>query len=74
MQKKNRPNRYIQLTGMVFQMAAIIGGFTWLGHWVDGKSEKVFPLYTLILSLVGVGIALYIAIKEVIKISRDDEQ
>jgi ATP synthase protein I len=74
MQKKSPPNRYIQLTGMVFQMAAIIGGFAWLGNWIDGRSTRSFPLYTLILSLLGVGIALYIAIKEVIKISRDDER
>ncbi|MCC5918944.1 MAG: AtpZ/AtpI family protein [Cryomorphaceae bacterium] len=71
MSKENQPNRYIQLTGIVFQMAAVIGGFTFFGHWLDGQNlEREFPLYTLIFSLLGVAIALYLVIKEVVNISR----
>ncbi len=62
------PNTYIQLTGMVFQMAVIIGGMAWFGNYLDEGSAQ--PIYTVIFSLIGVGIALYIAIKEVIDISK----
>jgi len=48
-------------------MAVIIGAGTYGGHVLDSKYSKDFPLYTLILSLLSVFIALYLVIREVLK-------
>lgn len=63
-----QPNTYIALSGLVFQMAIVIAGFSWLGTYLDGDSDKA--LFTILLSLLGVGIALYLAIKQVMDISK----
>ena len=50
---------------MAFQMAAIIGVFTFGGYHLD-KWIQTLPLFTIILSLAGVVIAIYISIKDII--------
>lgn len=62
---KNFKKQLARFAGIGFQMGAIIGGGTWLGHWLDGESAD-FPLYTLLFSLLSVFIALYLVIKEVL--------
>ena len=54
-------------------MGIIIAGFAYLGHYLDGKYQLKTPWWTLGLSLFGVAAGLYIMIKEVIKISKEDE-
>jgi F0F1-type ATP synthase assembly protein I len=50
---------------MAFQMGAIIGIFTFGGYQLD-KWIHTLPLFTIILSLGGVVIAIYVSIKDVI--------
>ncbi|MCK5781902.1 MAG: AtpZ/AtpI family protein [Flavobacteriales bacterium] len=57
-------NTYASLGGLVFQMAGIIGLSAYAGVWLDEKYEFDF-LFTVVLSLIGVFISLYIAYKEV---------
>jgi F0F1-type ATP synthase assembly protein I len=52
-------------------MAAVIGGFTWLGTWLDHKFHTG-SLFTVILALLGVGIGLYLIIKEVNALNREN--
>lgn len=52
-------------------MAAVIGGFTWLGAYLDQRYASNQTLWTIILGLVGVGLGLYLVIKEVLHISKD---
>ena len=52
-------------------MAAVIGGFTWLGIWLDQKFTTS-SLFTIILALLGVGIGLYLIIKEVNALNREN--
>ena len=52
-------------------MAAVIGGFTWLGAYLDQRYAFSQSLWTIILGLVGVGLGLYLVIKEVLHISKD---
>ena len=61
-----RVNVYAKYSGIVFQMAFIIGGGTYGGVLLDEYRDKEFPLFTVILSLVSVFIALYLVIKQVI--------
>jgi uncharacterized membrane protein len=73
MPEEKRPNRWIILSGLVFQMAAIIGVLTYAGYRLDMRQRaSSTPTFTIILSLVGVAIALYVAIREVSKLSQDD--
>jgi len=72
MTEKNSPNNpYLKLSSAAFQMAAVIGGFTWLGTWLDQKF-KTSSLFTIILALFGVGIGLYLIIKEVNALNREN--
>lgn len=48
-------------------MAAIIFFFTWLGTFLDEKTNNKTPWWTLGLSLFGVVSALVLVIKEVLK-------
>jgi hypothetical protein len=64
-------NPYLKFTGLAFQMAIIIAGAAYLGKYLDEKQQRDFPLFTMILSLVGVFVSLYIVIKEVIKMDKN---
>ena len=70
-EKNKSSNPYLKLSSAAFQMAAVIGGFTWLGTWLD---QTVHPgsLFTVILALLGVGIGLYLIIKEVNALNREN--
>jgi F0F1-type ATP synthase assembly protein I len=50
---------------MAFQMVAIIGICTYGGYHLD-KWIHTLPLFTILLSLGGVAIAIYVSIKDVI--------
>jgi F0F1-type ATP synthase assembly protein I len=52
-------------------MAAVIGGCTWLGLFLD-QHFYTDSLWTVILALVGVGIGLYLIIKEVQQLNREN--
>jgi F0F1-type ATP synthase assembly protein I len=62
---KQQLNSYARYSNMAFQMAAIIGIFTFGGYHLD-KWIHTLPLFTIILSLGGVVIAIYVSIKDVI--------
>ncbi|MEN9421747.1 MAG: hypothetical protein RI948_652 [Bacteroidota bacterium] len=70
-EKNSANNPYLKLSSAAFQMAAVIGGFTWLGTWLD-KKFNTSSLFTIILALVGVGIGLYLIIKEVNALNREN--
>jgi hypothetical protein len=55
-------------------MGVIIALFTWGGTELDATFRQgKFPLWTTVLSLSGVGISIYLVIREVIKMSNEDE-
>ena len=47
-------------------MAVVIGGMAWLGDYLDNRSQNETPLYTLVLSLIGVAAGLYLGLKGII--------
>jgi F0F1-type ATP synthase assembly protein I len=55
------------------QMGVIIGLFTWLGTYLDGKYATKTPWWTIGLSLFGVTVSLALIIREAIKMSKEDE-
>jgi len=64
-------NSFIRYSGLGFQMIAIILLFYWAGSKLDERSGNEKPVYTAILSLLGVFAGLYIVLKEFI-VRKDD--
>ncbi len=62
-QKKPLKNGLI-LTGIAFQMGAIIYLFSFLGKWLDKTYNQGDKLYVIIATLSGVGISLYLVVKQ----------
>ncbi len=52
---------------MAITMGVVIGLGTWLGVYLDENYGGEFPTYTLICSLLSIGLALYLALKDVLK-------
>ena len=63
-EKKQKSLRsYARYSAIGFQMLVIIGGLTWLGVKMD-EWLSAYPVFTIILSLSSVGIALYAVYKQ----------
>jgi F0F1-type ATP synthase assembly protein I len=65
-------NQYLRFSAVALQMGAVIGLFTWAGVEIDHQTPDEFPLWTTILSLVGVAAAIYLVIREVMRMSKND--
>ena len=61
----NRLSAYAKFSGVAFQMIAIIGLGTYGGVKLDEKYPNKHSLFTIILSLASVVIAMYYVIKQV---------
>ena len=60
-------NDYVKYSGMAFQMGAIIAIATWGGLKLDKLAGFETPIFTIILSLLGVFGAIYSVLKDFIK-------
>jgi F0F1-type ATP synthase assembly protein I len=60
-------NDFGRYSGMAFQMIAIILVTTWGGMQLDKLAKFHTPVFTIILSLLGVFAAIYTAVKDFIK-------
>jgi F0F1-type ATP synthase assembly protein I len=56
---------YAKFSGIVIEMLAIIGGGAWLGHRIDQNAQREVPVFTIILSLCAIALALYLVIQQV---------
>ena len=69
--QKNPLNKGLQdfgkYSGLAFQMLVIIGVMTWLGVKLDEILGLTTPVFTIILSLLGVFAGIYTAIKDFIR-------
>ncbi len=59
--------KYAYFSGVGFQMLAIIGVFTYIGHRIDQSREAETPVWTALLALAGVCISMYTVIRAVTK-------
>jgi uncharacterized membrane protein (DUF106 family) len=62
---------YVKYTGMAFQMIVIILIFYWAGSKLDQRAANDNPVYTAILSLLGVFIGLYVSLRDFIFTKND---
>lgn len=58
---------------MAIQMAVIIGGAAWGGTELDAYQQNEKPVWTIVLSLLGVAASLYFFIRAAQNMSKDDE-
>jgi len=65
--EKNKFKNYAKYSNMAFQMLAIIGLGTFGGVKLDELIAWNFPIFTIILSLAAVSMAIYISIKDLLK-------
>lgn len=69
-QKKQNPpqrsNAYMKYLGMTAQMGAVISLGAWGGVQLDKHYQLTTPIFTIVLCLLGVGIALYLVLKDFI--------
>ena len=62
---KKQLNKYIRLTGIGLQMGITIYLASYLGKWLDVKYPNDNNLYTIVLTLIGVGLSFYSFLKQV---------
>ena len=67
-QKKPLKNALV-LTGVAFQMGATIYIFVMLGKWLDNTYNNGARAYVIIATLMGVGISLYLTVKQLNRIN-----
>jgi len=71
--KKKPLNKYVRFTGIAFQMGGTIYLGSLLGKWLDGQFPNENELYTKIVTLLAVFVAMYAIISQVIKITNQDD-
>ena len=74
MENNNNPkqsNKWLVMMNIPFQMGVIIFCFTYLGMWLDEKYTNS-SIFTIILSLLAVFIALYNVIGQVKNLNKED--
>lgn len=62
-----QPNQFLKYSNMAIQMGLIIGLSAWGGKKLDAYFHNKTPVYTAVLSLVGVAAGIYMALKDFIK-------
>jgi len=69
--KKKKPlNKYLQLTGITFQMGITIYLAVYLGKWLDATYPNEKNWFTIIMTLIGLIIALYAVVIQTKKLNQ----
>jgi hypothetical protein len=50
---------YVKYIGLSFQLFGVIGGGTYLGWWIQQRSEMKFPIWLLLFCFLSIAIAFY---------------
>jgi ATP synthase protein I len=67
MEQPKQPNPFFKYSNLAIQMGLIIGLSAWGGQKLDAYYKNSQPVFTIVLSLAGIGIALYLVLKDFIK-------
>lgn len=67
MSQQNQPNPFLKYSTMAVQMAAIIGLSVYAGSKLDAKYATKKPWFTMGLSLFGIGAALYLTLRDLLR-------
>lgn len=63
--EKSKVNLYLRFSSVGLQMGGTIAFFTWLGNFLDDKQANETPIWTIVLSLLGVAGSLYLVVRAV---------
>ena len=66
MPQQKPPNLFFKYGNIALQMGAVIGLSTWGGVKLDAYYQNKTPVFTIVLSLLGIGAGLYLALKDLI--------
>ncbi len=69
-----KPNVYLRFTSVAIQMGATIGAAVWLGIFLQHRYAPKGVWFTVGFSLLGVFAAIYLIIKEVMALSKEEEK
>jgi len=67
MSQQKPPNLLFKYGNIAIQMAVVIGLSVWGGQKLDERAQNETPAYTIVLSLLGIAVALYLVLKDLIK-------
>ena len=67
--KNSQLRKAVALTGVAFQMGAVIYLFVLLGRWLDTTYNQGNKGFIIVTTLAGVAISLYLVIKQLNKIN-----
>ncbi len=71
--KRSAPHdKYLEFVNIAIQMGVIIAAGVFAGIWLDKKYPNEFSGFTIGISLLGVFVALYLVIRKVTQMSKDD--
>lgn len=71
--KKKQLNKYLQLTGIAFQMGITIYLGAYFGKKLDAHYQNTTKTYTIILTLASLAIAIYSVLAQLKRINEKDE-
>ncbi len=71
--KEKKVSSFARFSSIGIQMGVIIAFFTWLGTFMDAYFNLKTPWWTISLSLFGVMASLYLVIKEVIRMEKNND-
>jgi len=72
--KKKPRNRALQLSGIGIQMGATIFLGAYFGKWLDAKYPHDRNWFTILFTLLAVGLSLYIVVKDLNKMNEQDKK
>ena len=66
--KKKPPlSNYARYTSIGLQIIVVILIFLFAGHKIDGWTHQSFPIFTLILSIIGLAAAMWFMVRELMR-------
>lgn len=72
--KPKQFNNFARFSGIGLQMGAIIALGAWIGSSLDDYYQTSSKPLTIILILFAIAVSLYLVIKEVVSMSKDDDK
>jgi uncharacterized membrane protein YfcA len=66
-------NQYLELMGIAAQMGVTIFLGAYFGRWLDERYPSGKKWFTMIMTILAVVVSLYLVIKQVNKINRNDK-
>lgn len=66
--------QYAKFSGIAMQMGIIIFAGAYSGQYLDEKYAMEKKIYTMVLTLLSVVLALYLVLKQVIEMTKDPDE